>query len=99
MVATFHDENDIYIGSVGSVTVEVAKVIPTAAITFSPSPSNTGQVVAITATLSSPGATGLMTFYDGGTFIGYGSLNGGTATLSKIFRRVAAIPSRLHTRE
>ena len=43
-----------------------------------------GQAVTLTATVSPSAATGKVTFYDGTTVLGVGTLAGGTATLSTI---------------
>jgi len=45
-------------------------------------PSQTGQQVTFTATISPSTATGTVTFYDGATSLGTGSLSSGTATLA-----------------
>ncbi|SPE38469.1 hypothetical protein SBA3_2890014 [Candidatus Sulfopaludibacter sp. SbA3] len=85
-VATFNDPNNIYIGSVANVTINVAQVTTSATVAVSPNPSNVGQVATLTATLSPAGATGNMMFYDGATFIGTGTLSNGTASMSYLFR-------------
>ena len=57
------------------------------ALSTNPNPSVTGESVTLTATVAAvaPGAgtpAGTVTFYDGATSLGAGSLSGGTATLS-----------------
>ena len=72
----------------------VKQAATTSVVTASPSPSVVGQSVTITATVSpvAPGAgvpttpTGtVVTFYDGATLIGSGTLVNGVATLSVVF--------------
>ena len=46
-----------------------------------PNPATFGQPVTLTATVSPSAATGQVTFYDGTTVLGVGTLAGGTATL------------------
>jgi hypothetical protein len=54
---------------------------PGIAVATSGTPSNHGQAVTFTATVSG-GCTGTATFYDGGTGIGTGTVNGSTATFA-----------------
>jgi hypothetical protein len=54
---------------------------PGIAVATSGTPSNHGQTVTFTATVSG-GCTGTVTFYDGGSAIGTGAVNGTTATLA-----------------
>ncbi|WP_263359537.1 beta strand repeat-containing protein, partial [Acidicapsa ligni] len=65
----------------GAVTQSVNEATPTLAVATSGTPSNYGGSVTFTATISS-GPTGVITFYDGGTSIGTGSISGTTATFS-----------------
>jgi hypothetical protein len=51
-------------------------------VTSSLNPSTVGANVTFTATVSPSGATGTVTFYDGATSIGSGTLSGGKVTLS-----------------
>jgi len=53
------------------------------ALTASPNPSNYGQPVTLTATVTS-GATGKVTFYDGVTILGVGTLSGGQASITTV---------------
>jgi uncharacterized repeat protein (TIGR01451 family) len=53
------------------------------ALTASPNPSNYGQSVILTATVTS-GATGKVTFYDGVTILGVGTLSSGQASISTV---------------
>jgi uncharacterized repeat protein (TIGR01451 family) len=52
-------------------------------LSASPNPSNYGQPVTLTATVTS-GATGKVTFYDGVTLLGVGTLSGGQASISTV---------------
>jgi hypothetical protein len=68
----------------GMTTSSVASAkytIPTLAVTSSKNPSTYGGSVTFTATISS-GPTGTVTFYDGGTSIGTGTISGTTATFT-----------------
>jgi hypothetical protein len=58
----------------------------TVTLATSPNPSNYGQAVTLTATLS-PAATGKVTFYDGVDILGSADVNGTTAVLSTITLR------------
>ncbi len=67
----------------------------TSAVTSSANPSVYGQSVTFTATVkaASPGngtPTGTMTFYDGSTSLGSGTISSGTATLSTTFSVVGS---------
>ena len=48
-----------------------------------PSPANYGEPVTLTATVTS-GATGKVTFYDGVTILGVGTISGGRARISTV---------------
>jgi len=54
----------------------------TVALSSSPNPSNTGQAVRFTATVSGAAPTGTVTFFDGGTQLGTATLAGGTASVT-----------------
>ncbi|MGA9672765.1 MAG: Ig-like domain repeat protein [Terracidiphilus sp.] len=62
-------------------TLQLSANQPTLTLASSGSPSAYGGAVTFTATISS-GPTGTVTFYDGGTVIGTGTLNGTAATLT-----------------
>jgi Bacterial Ig-like domain (group 3)/Purple acid Phosphatase, N-terminal domain len=70
--------NDV---STSSVVVQVVNGLPKATVILSSSlnPSDFGQMVKFTATVSSSGATGSVTFYDGSTSLGTATLSGGIA--------------------
>ena len=65
----------------GSTTQTVTKAQPTVGLTSSLNPSNTGQSVTFTATLTS-GATGTVTFTSGSTVLGTSTLTSGVATVA-----------------
>ena len=77
-----------------AVTVTVAKASTTTTVTFSPAAPAFGQSVTLTATIASPGAgtpTGTVTFFNGTTSLGTGTLNSsGVATLAVTSLPVAA---------
>jgi len=65
-----------------AVTVTVAKAVPTVTLVSSANPSAPNAPVTFTAT-TYPGATAPVTFYDGSTILGVGTVNGaGVATLT-----------------
>jgi hypothetical protein len=63
------------------VSVTVVKTAPTVAVTSSLNPSTVNQPVTFTATAPA-GATGTITFFDGSTILGTGTLNNGQAALT-----------------
>jgi hypothetical protein len=77
-----------FTGSTSPVdTQTVNQAATTTALTSAPNPSVNGQSVTATATVTpaSPGAgtpTGTISFYDGATFLGSGTLSGGVASLT-----------------
>jgi hypothetical protein len=68
----------------GTVTQIVNKYTTTTTLTSRPNPSNHGQVVTFTATVTSAGPTptGKVTFKDGTTVIGSATLSGSVAKLT-----------------
>ena len=65
----------------------------TTSLTSAPNPSTFGQNVILTATVLPGGATGTVTFYDGATSLGIGTVSGGTATLNISTLTVGTHPS------
>ena len=65
----------------GTINQTVAKTLPTVTLTSSSNPSTTNQPVTFTATVPT-GATGTVTFLDGTTIIGAGTINNGVATFT-----------------
>ena len=70
-----------------AVTATVAQASSTTTVTTSPDPSVAGQTVTVTATVAavSPGsgtATGTVTFFNGTTSLGTGTLSAGVATFT-----------------
>ncbi len=67
-------------GTGGPVTFTITRATPTLTVTTSGTPSTYGNAVTFTATITR-GTAGTITFYDGGTSIGTGTISGTTATL------------------
>jgi hypothetical protein len=64
------------------MTLISGKTATTTALSSNRNPSSSGQSVTFTATVTPSGATGTVTFKDGTTDLGTGSLSGGTAVFS-----------------
>jgi hypothetical protein len=84
-----HSITAVYGGSAsysGSTSSTLSQTVNTAGTTTtlasSPNPSNSGQTVTFTATVSSSTATGSVQFFDGSTSLGTKTLSSGIATLS-----------------
>jgi hypothetical protein len=60
-----------------------AQTATTTSLASSPNPANLGQVVTLTATVTT-GATGKVTFYDGTTILGVSAISGGQASWSTV---------------
>ena len=72
-----------FLGSVSSgKSVTVAAGLSSVALLSTQNPSTTGQSVTFTATVSGGAASGTVTFKDGGTDVGTGSLSGNVATFT-----------------
>jgi streptogramin lyase len=69
-------------GSSNSVLQVVDQLTTTTGLGSSDNPSASGDLVTFTATVSPSAATGTVTFYDGGTSLGTGTLSGGIATFA-----------------
>ena len=65
-----------------TLTQTVNKTATSVVLASSSNPSNYGGSVTFTATMTPVGATGTVTFKDGGTTLGTGTLGSGTATYS-----------------
>ena len=66
-------------------SISVAKTTPAVSLDVSPNPSMSGQSVTFTASVGGDGyntATGTVTFMDGASTLGTGSLSGGTASFT-----------------
>jgi len=63
--------------------VALGQTASSTSLIASPSPSNYGQPVLLTATVTA-GATGKVTFYDGVTILGVGTLSAGQASISTV---------------
>ncbi len=68
--------------SSGRTTQTINQASSTATLSSSPNPSSVGQLVIITATVTGPGATGTVTFFDGQTALGTAVLGNGSAGIS-----------------
>jgi hypothetical protein len=78
-----YNGNSNYTGSTSfALTQTVNKANTTTTLTSSPNPSNKGQNVTFTATVSPSAATGTVQFFDGATSLGTATLTGGKVTLS-----------------
>jgi hypothetical protein len=84
--------SSIYAGSVGSGGFSVGAAGSTTVVTSSGPTSTFGISVTFTATVTPAAATGAVTFYDNGTWLGPGTLSNGTATFS-----TAALVGGSHT--
>jgi Big-like domain-containing protein len=72
-----------FAGSTSTVLTQVVNLAPTTTtLTSSRNPSNPGQRVTFTATVSAAAATGVVQFFDGLTLLGSANLSGGSASLS-----------------
>jgi hypothetical protein len=76
-----------FVTSTSSILSLAVKLATTTALITSPNPSNTGQSVLLTATVTFSGSStntpsGTITFLDGTTTLGTGTLSSGTATFS-----------------
>jgi hypothetical protein len=67
------------------------KIVTTTAVVSNLNPAGAGQNITFTATVSPSAATGTVTFKDGATTLGTGTLSGGTATYS-----TSSIPAGNH---
>jgi sugar lactone lactonase YvrE len=65
-----------------AVSQTVNKVASTTALSASPSPSNWGQSVTLTATVTPAGASGSVQFFNGSTSLGSATLSSGQAQLT-----------------
>jgi len=65
-----------------NLTQTVNKTATSVVLASSSNPSNYGGSVTFTATMTPVGASGTVTFKDGGTTLGTGTLGSGTATYS-----------------
>ena len=66
----FHEIRDLVVAGANATTT---------AVTSAPDPSGSGQTACFTATVTPAAATGTVTFLEGTTVLGTGSLSGGTA--------------------
>jgi len=81
-VTTTYNGDSNYSASSTALWQTIVKAVPTIAVSSSPNASALGQAVTFTATVGPSGATGTVTFLDGITVLGRGTLSNGVATLS-----------------
>ena len=82
LTARYEGDSKFGTSTSAAVTVTIGKGSSTISLNVSPSPVLQGQPLGLSAVVTPSGATGTVTFLDGGTSIGTGSLNNGTATFS-----------------
>jgi hypothetical protein len=81
-----------YLTSTSPVLIQtVTKAASATALTSTPDPSNAGETVVLTATVTPAAAEGTVTFYHGSVVLGTGALNNGVAILA-----VAKLPAGVH---
>ena len=82
LTATYGGDSNYLTSASAPLSQAVNQAPTTTALISSLNPSNFSQNVTFTATVSAPGATGTVTFLDGSTSIGSGTLTNGTAALT-----------------
>jgi hypothetical protein len=82
LTASYGGDNSNGASTSKAVTLTVAQAKTTTTLVVSPNPSSPGQSVTLTASVIPSTATGTVTFTDGGTNLGTGTVSGGTATFS-----------------
>jgi sugar lactone lactonase YvrE len=81
-VSAQYNGDSNYNSSASAGLAQVVKAATTTSLTSSPNPSNFGQTVTLTATVTPSSATGSVQFFNGGTLLGTGTMSSGHATLS-----------------
>ncbi len=95
LTATFTPTDAVaYASATGSVSLTVAKATPAVTLTSSASTALVQGAITFTATVSSPASTpsGSVTFYDGTTLLGSGTLTQGAATYASSSLAVGSHP-------
>jgi hypothetical protein len=89
ITATYSGDGNFFNSTAATLKQVVNKVSTTTAVTSSQNPSTVGQAVTFTATVTSnnttlglPSPTGIVTFKNGTTTLGTGTLSGGVASLT-----------------
>jgi uncharacterized repeat protein (TIGR01451 family) len=82
ITAVYSGDSNFSGSSSPTLTQTVSPAATTTTLSSSANPSTVGQSVTFTATVSGSGATGTVTFKDGGVSIGSGTLSAGTATFT-----------------
>jgi uncharacterized protein (TIGR03437 family) len=82
ITANYAGDNNYNGSTSATLSQTVSKPPTTTILTSSLNPSTFGQTVTFAATVSPSAATGTITFFDGGSTLGAGTLSGGKATFS-----------------
>jgi len=83
ITAEFDSNTADYTGSTSAVVSQAVRTTSKTTLAASPVGTSTvGQSVTLTATVTGTGATGSVTFFDGSTMLGTGTLTSGKASLS-----------------
>ncbi len=82
ITATYNGNGNYLVSASTAVSLTVSKGTSTTSLTSSPNPSTFGQLVTFTATVTPPAATGTVTFYDGSSVLGTGTLASSKASFS-----------------
>ena len=82
MAATYNGDSTYASSTSTTLTQTVNKATPSVVVAGSPNPSAFGASVTFTATATPSSCTGSVTFKDGATTLGTGTISGGSATYS-----------------
>jgi len=82
VTAQYGGDGTFTASSSSGLSQTINKAPTTTTLTSSPNPSNSGQPVTFTATLSPSTATGTVQFFDSSTSLGTAAVSGGTASLT-----------------
>jgi len=87
VVGTYNSDSNYALSSSASDT-QIVLQPSSVSLGTSPNPSGYGQAVTLTANVSPSGASGTVTFFDGGSSIGTGGISGGVASFTTSFLTV-----------
>jgi YVTN family beta-propeller protein len=82
ITAVYSGDNNYLPSTSSTLTQKVNKANTTTNLTSSANPSNSGKPITFTASIFPVGATGTITFYDGSTKLGSGTVVSGKATFT-----------------
>ncbi len=82
VTADFTSSSNYANSSSSAINVTITEIPTTISIASDLNPSTAGQAITYTATLSDPSATGVVTFKDGATVLGTGTIASGAATFT-----------------